>query len=204
MRSMLSLSSQIESLPLQQRKHELVRREIWNTAIRLFEERGFESTTVEQISSAAGLSSRTFFRYFASKEDVILQGVESYGDDLLAAVAAMPPGEPSLADICRAAKPLVEQYVVTEEYVRVVILIIAGSQALRGAQMLRFRRVEDGLVRQLADRMGTGPLCTRRAQLLASVSLAAISIAFDAWLQQGGGPIGPLVEEMFAAASQLA
>ncbi|MDR3719051.1 MAG: TetR family transcriptional regulator [Bryobacteraceae bacterium] len=201
---MLSLSSQIESLPLQQRKHELVRREIWNTAIRLFEERGFEPTTVEQIASAAGLSSRTFFRYFASKEDVILQGVETYGDDLLAAVAAMPPGEPSLAAICRAARPLVEQYVATGKYVRIVMLIIAGSQALRGAQMLRFRRVEDGLVRQFAERMGPGPQCARRAQLLASVSLAAINIAFDAWLQQGGGPIGPLVEEMFAAAVQLA
>jgi len=204
MRSMLFPSSQIESLPLQQRKHEMVRHEIWHAAVRLFEEKGFEPTTVEQITAAAGLSSRTFFRYFASKEDVILQGLDTYGDDLLAAVAAMPPGQPSLAEICRAARPLIEQYVATEIYVRVVMRIIAGSQALRGAQMLRFRRVEEGLVRQFAKRMGPGPECVRRAQLLASVTLAAINIAFDAWMQQGGGPIGPLVDEMFGTAANLA
>ena len=196
-------SSQIESLPLQQRKHELVRHEIWHAAVRLFEEKGFEPTTVEQIATAAGLSSRTFFRYFASKDDVILQGLDTYGDDLLAAVAAMPPGPPALAEICRAARPLVERYVETEIYVRVVMRIIAGSQALRGAQMLRFRRVEAGLVEQFAGRLGAGAVNLRRAQLLASVSLAAINIAFDAWLEQGGGPIGPLVDEMFGAAANL-
>src|ERR1035438_8506174 len=135
MRSMLSPFSQIESLPLKQRKHELVRSEIWNAAIGLFAEKGFESTTVDQIASVAGVSPRTFFRYFASKEEVILQGIDTYGDDLLAAVAAMPPGRPSLAEICCATKPLLAQYVVAEMYVKVVMRIIAGSQTLQGAQM---------------------------------------------------------------------
>ena len=181
-----------------------MRSEIWNAAIGLFAEKGFESTTVEQIASVAGVSPRTFFRYFASKEEVILQGIDTYGDDLLAAVAAMPPGRPSLAEICRAAKPLVERYVVAELHVKVVMRIIARSQALRGAQMLRFQRVEEGLARQFAERFGPGPQCARRAQLLASVSLAALNIAFGAWLEQGGGPIGPLVEELFVAAGRLA
>jgi AcrR family transcriptional regulator len=54
-------------LSLQERKQELVRSELFNAAWQLFGERGYEATTVAEIAAAAGVSRRTFFRYYASK-----------------------------------------------------------------------------------------------------------------------------------------
>ena len=61
-------NSAVESngLTLQERKQELVRAELFNAAWQLFGERGYEATTVAQIAAAAGVSRRTFFRYYAS------------------------------------------------------------------------------------------------------------------------------------------
>lgn len=56
---------------LQDRKRQVARDHIESTAMALFAERGYEQTTVEDIARAAGISGRTFFRYFATKEDVV-------------------------------------------------------------------------------------------------------------------------------------
>ena len=64
---------QPNGLSLQERKQELVRAELFNAAWQLFGERGYEATTVAQIAAAAGVSRRTFFRYYASKEDVLVE-----------------------------------------------------------------------------------------------------------------------------------
>jgi AcrR family transcriptional regulator len=60
------------------KKQEVVRQEIWNAAIDLFHSAGFDAITVEQIASRAGVSRRTFFRYFSSKEDVLASAVKNY------------------------------------------------------------------------------------------------------------------------------
>jgi AcrR family transcriptional regulator len=58
-------------ITLQDRKRRVTRDHIESTALKLFAERGYDATTIEDIAQAAGMSARTFFRYFATKEDVV-------------------------------------------------------------------------------------------------------------------------------------
>ena len=71
---------------LRLKKQQFVRSEIWNTAVDLFAQHGYDRTTIDDIATAAGVSRRTFFRYFASKEDVMVQATDTYGDLLVDAV----------------------------------------------------------------------------------------------------------------------
>src|SRR3954452_9444111 len=76
--------------------------DIERVAMRLFTERGFDGTTVEDIAAAAGIGRRTFFRYFGSKNDVVwgrfAEGLAQLREDLAAA-----PAEQPLADVLREA-----------------------------------------------------------------------------------------------------
>jgi AcrR family transcriptional regulator len=65
---------------LRQRTRDAVREQIAQVALVMFDEQGFDETTVDQIAAAVGISSRSFFRYFASKEDVVLGDPMLYGE----------------------------------------------------------------------------------------------------------------------------
>jgi len=89
---------------LRERKKAKTRRTIQEQALRLFAEQGYDATTVEQIAEAAEVSPSTFFRYFPTKEAVVLQ--DDYDALLQAALAAQPPDAPLgtvLRDTFRAA-----------------------------------------------------------------------------------------------------
>lgn len=75
---------------LKSRKLQLVRDSINDAAVELFAAKGFSETTVEEIAKAAGVSRRTFFRYFTSKDDLLSQAVLALGTSLSAAIATSP------------------------------------------------------------------------------------------------------------------
>src|SRR5213083_423181 len=76
--------------PLHSRKQDFVRGAIWDAAVDLFAEAGFEETTIEDIARAAGVSTRTFFRYFSSKNDLMGQGMVRYRALLSDAIHSAP------------------------------------------------------------------------------------------------------------------
>ncbi|MEU2435429.1 TetR family transcriptional regulator [Streptomyces rubradiris] len=84
-----------------------VREEIAEAATALFLERGFEATTVDDIAAAVGMSQRSVFRYFATKEEIVLGHFGLVVDDLLAALRARPAGEPVWTSLRRAFDVLV-------------------------------------------------------------------------------------------------
>ncbi|WP_433293428.1 TetR family transcriptional regulator [Actinoplanes sp. CA-030573] len=77
---------------LRERKKAKTRAAIRDHAMRLFEEQGYAATTVDQIAEAAEVSQSTFFRYFPTKEDVIL--TDDYDPLIVEAIKAQPPGTP--------------------------------------------------------------------------------------------------------------
>src|SRR3954463_10704149 len=81
---------------LRERKKEQTRQHIADTARRLFLERGFDRVTVAQIARAADVSQKTVFNYFPTKEDLFYWRMETFEEDLLAAVRERAPGESAL------------------------------------------------------------------------------------------------------------
>ncbi|MET9242429.1 helix-turn-helix domain-containing protein [Nonomuraea sp. NPDC003709] len=77
-----------------ERKKARTRRALLEAAVRLFSERGYEQTTVAEIAAAADVAPRTFFAYFASKEEVLFLNAEDRGQIMLEVIAGRKPGEP--------------------------------------------------------------------------------------------------------------
>src|SRR5580698_413472 len=80
-----------ETIPsLHERKQRVVRDAIWDAATDMFADKGFNEITVDDIAKTAGVSRRSFFRYFESKNDLMAYAMVSYGAELVAAIDACP------------------------------------------------------------------------------------------------------------------
>jgi AcrR family transcriptional regulator len=183
--------------PLQQKKRQVVREEISHTAWRLFADRGYEATAVDEIAREAGVSRRTFFRYFSSKEDVVVGTSDALAEDLLAAVASRPAREPPLVAIHRALRPVVESRLAEAEEARAIIRLLRESRTLRRAMLERHARMEERLAVLIAERMGVDPRKDPTPALLAFVTRALVDTAFNAWFDQRPKDAGAMIDALF-------
>jgi AcrR family transcriptional regulator len=180
---------------LKVRKQQLVRAALAAAAEELFLSRGFEKTTVEQIARAAGVSRRTFFRYYEAKEDVMVERSDRLGERLLAELAARPRSEPPLLAIRNALVPAVEAGLEERGLIRYIIRVLRETSALRRAMMERRNRLEERIAALMARRLGA-----RRndntPMLLAFVTRALHDTAFNAWYDHETDDIAGLVDDL--------
>lgn len=173
-------------LTLAERKRQLVRDELAEAALRLLAKQGFEQTTVDELAAAAGVSRRTFFRYFASKEDVVTSSVVVVIEGILAEVAARPAGEPPAVAIREAVKAVtVEDF--AEDREKSVALIRHTQQipALRARFAERLDLLRDDLAGVLARRAGR-ETPSPRDQFAAGLGLLAFAGAMQHWAASEG------------------
>lgn len=146
------------------------------TALRLFSEQGYDATTVEQIAREAGVSHMTFFRYFPTKDAVVLD--DGFDPAIAAAVAAAPAGLPPLARVCtglRAALTQVDRP--GQEDVRLRVKIAAEHPALRAGTYANTEATQEAIADVLvAD--GVRPF---EARVATAAALAAITVALLEW-----------------------
>jgi AcrR family transcriptional regulator len=141
---------------LRERKKARTRAAIREHAVRLFSANGYQATTVEQIAAAAEVSPSTFFRYFPTKEDLVLQ------DDLdirvLEAFARQPAGVPPVAAIRAAVKEAFGSFTDAEmEQVRVTTELSLNVPEIRARAMDEFTRTIAVIGQAVADRSGRSP-----------------------------------------------
>ncbi|WP_370374280.1 TetR family transcriptional regulator [Catenulispora sp. GP43] len=173
-------------LTLAERKRQLVRDELAEAALRLLAKQGFERTTVDELAAAAGVSRRTFFRYFASKEDVVISSVVVVSEGILAEVAARPAEEPPAVAIREAVKTVaLEDF--AEDREKSVALIRHTHQipALRARFAERLDLLRDDLAGVLARRAGRESP-TPRDQFAAGLGLMAFAGAMQYWAASDG------------------
>jgi AcrR family transcriptional regulator len=184
---------------LRRRARDAVRAEIAETAFQLFTQRGFDQTTVDDIAAAAGLSRRSFFRYFASKEDAVLGKLNAVGDAIAAELAARPAGEPPWTSLRRALDVLVTTYLGDPKVALARFRLIHHTPALRTTLLDKQDRWQRSLAQVLAARLGADPAHDLRPQLLAATALAALDVASRRWLASDGhANLATLLDESFA------
>jgi AcrR family transcriptional regulator len=170
---------------LRERKKAQTRRALQDTAVVLFAEQGFDHTTVEEIADACDVSPRTFFRYFASKEDVLFATADERLQSLLDALAARPPDEPPLRSMREAALQLVPDYTDDREQLVTRKRIVAETESLRSRGLERQLGWDDAVTDALRRRLSPGEE-SLELRLVASVASATLRAALHTWLEVGG------------------
>jgi AcrR family transcriptional regulator len=164
-----------------------VQAEIAGKAMDLFLKQGFDETTVEQIAAAVGMSGRSVFRYFATKEDMVVGDMIEIGRGLAAALADRPADEPPWEALRRALDEPLNALKNDGGRALARTTMLATTPALRAAAQQKHAQWEELLVPGLAQRL-KGPAATRelRARAIASAALSCLDVAVDIWAKSGG------------------
>jgi AcrR family transcriptional regulator len=148
-------------------------------ALELYDERGFESTTVAEIAARAGLTERTFFRYFTDKREVLFAGGEQLQELMVQAVAdapaSLPPLEATTEALNAAAHVMRDQ-----EFSRRRQAIIASSTELQERELIKLA----GIASALADTLRRRGVSEPSASLTAEAGVAVFKIAFERWVDE--------------------
>ncbi|MEV6657918.1 mycofactocin system transcriptional regulator [Nocardia fluminea] len=160
------------------------RRQLEVIAMKLFAEHGFDDVTVERIAAEAGVSERTFFRYFPTKAEVLWHQFDNEVDDLRAAFAAVPGDEPMMAAVRRIVVAANRYRPEDIPELRTRMRLVSGVPALSAGAGAHYDAWEHAVGEFAASRLGAGagdliPLAIGRT------TLAAARAAFDAWLERG-------------------
>lgn len=169
-----------------QRKRQLVSNELTEAALQLLALKGFDTVTIDEIAATAGVSRRTFFRYFGSKEDVVVQFLVGMGADIRAELAARPIEErPSVALRHAVWVPIAACADHPDRALRVVQLILR-TPALLARFLERQAQWRDDLTVELASRLGLDPGTDVYPQLAVRMALAAFDTVLQRWSDSDG------------------
>jgi AcrR family transcriptional regulator len=192
----LSAPDDPSAVGLRERKKARTRAAIQRHALRLFRERGYQATTVEQIAAAADISPSTFFRYFPTKEAVVLQ--DEYDPMIIEAFKAVPPDVPPIAALRRAIGQVFSQLPEEAlERARDRTELIRTVPELRAAMLEEFARNVQMIAELVAERVGRRPddLAVRT---LAGALIGAVMAAMLSWVEGSGRDFQELLDSAVA------
>ncbi|MEV2224075.1 helix-turn-helix domain-containing protein [Nocardia vinacea] len=161
------------------------------SALELYRENGFESTTVAEITKRAGLTERTFFRHFADKREVLFAGASALQEALVLGVhdapAAMAPLDAIATALTKVADTVFEQ---RREFAWQRQAVIAANAELRERELVKLATLAAALAEALRGRGVTDPA----AGLAAEAGIAVFKIAFESWVD-GERTLSQLIRE---------
>lgn len=167
---------------LRERKKEQKRERLKQAAYDLFVERGFDDVTVDEIAERAEVSKSTLFRYFDTKEDLLLVDARMHRDALLDALAERPSDEAVLTSLRAALQSLAADYQADRRRAVQRNRIIAESPALAARSLERQAAWEDGLAEAILPRLAGEPDAEVRAAVLAAAAMAVVRVATRRWI----------------------
>ncbi|MFI9804898.1 TetR family transcriptional regulator [Streptomyces sp. NPDC052301] len=172
---------------LRERKKQRTREALLRAALELFTTQGYEHTTVDEITEAVEVSQRTFFRYFAGKEDVAFAVQEMTEAHFVEAVRARPAHEAPMVALRQAVlegwdamRETVESAVPVELYLR-MYRTIESTPALLAAHLRRSAATEETIAQVLAEREGVDVDADPRPRLAVAVFGGVMRVTERQW-----------------------
>ena len=174
------------SLPLRERKKLRTRRALADAALRLFTEKGFDATTLEDLAEEAEVSRSTFFRFFPAKEAAAIEAEAELWTAYLAALAGRDLSGPVLSELHQTLAAAATGLDVgwDERFVATRRVIAAEPALLRYVEHYR-AGIKDQVVACLADKLELDPE-DLRLHVLAELATTAFSLSGRHWVRHGG------------------
>lgn len=194
---MKTYAEPVRAPTLVERKQESVREAIGAAASRLFLDQGFQSATIDDIAKAAGIGRRTFFRYFETKEDVVLWKFDQFARHVVTLIAARPAREHALVALQRALTEASEFYNQEPAQTLLLLKLTEATPSLYAQQLMQQDRWKSWFAEALRKRTrasarSVGP------ELVAAVGLEATAIAVRRWVNVPGSNLSDLIAASFA------
>jgi AcrR family transcriptional regulator len=178
-------------LPLRERTRRAVQKEITDAANALFVERGYEATTIDDIAAAVGVSQRSVFRYFPTKEEIVVGKFDFVAEEMLEVLRARPAGEPvweSLRRVFDLLVPYVDapgKHEVAEPMQRIVF----STPPLFASYLQKLQQMQDAVVTALLERAQTAGIPYAdddpAPRALAAAAFGCLVAAQHSWLAGG-------------------
>jgi AcrR family transcriptional regulator len=142
-----SIATPHANATLRERTRRAVQAELLEAAERLILSQGYEATNIDQVATEAGMSRRSFFRYFSSKEDLVLGRYERIGEQWIEALTSRPLDEPLWTSMRRVMDVMIESISDEQQARRLAAMrrVVNSSPSLRAGQLERFDRVQYAL-----------------------------------------------------------
>ncbi|MFI7063377.1 TetR/AcrR family transcriptional regulator [Kribbella sp. NPDC050124] len=182
---------------LRARRRSETRHTIQRQAIRLFMDRGYDATTVNDVAEAAGVSAMTVYRHFATKEDLVLY--DEFDQQAAATVTELPADEPLVVRIARTLTKTYEDAIADKEFHLARLRLMIATEALRARHLDSQYATQEALVAALTGG-SEDPATEFQARAAASACLGVAHIALLRWAAEDGEPdLRTLFEEAFTA-----
>ncbi|MGH3473050.1 MAG: TetR/AcrR family transcriptional regulator [Nocardioidaceae bacterium] len=149
-------------------------------AITLYAEQGYDDTTVAQIAKAAGLTKRTFFRYFSDKREVLFDGSHELQQRWIGGIEAAPRDAGPMAAVCAGLDEVAELFADRHPFARLRSRIIAANPELRERELIKLQTLAGSIETALVDR----GLPANAATLASQAGVTVFHVAFAQWVQQ--------------------
>jgi AcrR family transcriptional regulator len=177
---------------LRERKKQATREALRLAALRLAVEKGWEQVRVEDIAAMAGVSTRTFNNYFASKDEAFLATAYDRGVRMQAALAARPADEPLWSAVIEA---VVHGFTTEAEDLRQARRIMP-TPTLAAEQLKAILVIEHGLAEGIARRIGADVEGDLYPRLVAAAAISATRVTIEHWLRTGSDlPFPPVLRD---------
>jgi AcrR family transcriptional regulator len=184
---------------LRQRKRRETLRRIAEQGLKLFLTNGYEATTLEAIAEAAGISRRTFFYYFKSKEAILLAWQNGgYTETIRTAVLEQPTKQSPLNAVTNALLGLTIRFQADYKHGKAIEQLMCMNETLRIRQQAKYMEQEEAVFEALCQ-MWPQPKRRPALRMVAMMSIGALRVAIDNWSRdQGKRPISIYLKETFA------
>ena len=151
-----------------------------SAAIELFDEQGYEATTVAGIAERAGLTKRTFFRYFSDKREVLFSGSQELQRLWLEGVAGAPADATALAVVAAGLDPVAEMFAERHAFARIRSGIIEANPELQERELIKLQTLAGAIKAALVER----GVSVNAAILAAQAGVTVFHVAFARWVAQ--------------------